>query len=157
MRFASIDRCRRGRYRRAGESQLCYFPRRQQRPRAFCRRLTAAAVYLACGYGPHAYCSAFAIATCPLLLLRMPLQCGSAALRIEVPLKMGRYHPRPRELRLVGFVGTMRMRSAFQLACWGGHPIFREKSKNILHYLINAISCFLVNKQCFSDTQFKIR
>ncbi len=65
----------------AGESQLFYFPRRPLE-RAVCRRLHAAAAYLADGCDPHAFCSAFAIATRPLLLLMPPL-CGSAALRID--------------------------------------------------------------------------
>ncbi len=139
VRLASIDHSRRGRCRRAEESQLCYFAHRPQE-RAVCRRLPAAAAYLAGGCDPRAFYSAFAIATRPLLLQMSPL-CGSAALCIEAPLMRGR-HPRPQELRLVCSARTMRMHSTFQWACRGGQSIYREKNIDILHTLINIIFCF---------------
>ncbi len=126
VRLASIDRSRRGRCRRAEESQLCYFPRQPQ-GHAACRRLPAAA-YLACVYDPRAFRSAFAIATRPLLLLVPPLS-GSAALRIEAPVMRRVCDPRPQGLPRVCFADTMRMHRTFQWACRGGQPIYRGKKQ----------------------------
>ncbi len=135
VRLASIDRSRMGRCRRAEESQLFYFPRRPQE-RVACRRLPAAATYLAGQCDPRAFRSAFAIATRPLLLL-MPPTCGSAALRIEAPPVSG-YGPRRQELPRVCFAATMRMHWTFQWACWGGQPIYSGK-KTMTYNIISLI------------------
>ncbi len=124
VRLESIDRSQRGRCSRAEESQLFYFAHRLQE-RAACRRLPAAAAYLAGDHDACAFRSACAIATRPLLL--MPPLYGSAALRIdEAPLMRGG-HPRPQELPRVCFAGTMRMHRTLQLACWGGQSIYVGK------------------------------
>ncbi len=160
VRFASIDRCRRGRCRRVEESQRCYFPRRPQERAACRRRLTAAAACLAGGCEPRAFYLAFAIATRPLAFLPfvMPPLCGPAALRIETPRRSSR-HPRPRELRLVRFADTTRMHRAFQLACWGGQSICREKKTkaNCIISLVRRalICCLKIDYECFCGTQSK--
>ncbi len=154
VRLASIDRSRRGRCMRGEESQLFYLPHRPLE-RAACRRLHAAAAYLAGHCDPRSFCSAFAIATHPLLLLLMPPLCGSAALRTKAPLIRSRI-PRQRELRLVCSARTMWMQSTFQWACRGGQSIYREKNIDILHTLINIIFCFSL-KNSISVTRSTVR
>ncbi len=118
VQFASIDRGRRGRCRRAEESQLCHSTRLPLE-RAACRHLTRAPS-LAVYHDPWAMGSAFAIATRPFLLLMSPV-CGSAALHIEAPLmsdnatwyKEVTSHHRPRELPRVRLAGTMLMHPTF--------------------------------------------